>query len=159
MSIFNNQSPTTRSHSQNPFALWQKEMGQLLDRFGRDLGGGAGTDFGFENVTPKVEVTEKDKKYIVRAEIPGMKESDINVTLRDNNLILEGERKSETEKEEGGYYRSEFSYGSFYRAIPLDEEVNANTVKASYKDGILNVDLDKLETTTHKTKKIPIMKS
>ena len=158
MSIFNNQSLTTRSQTQNPFALWQKEMSHLLDRFGRDLGTGT-TDFGFENVTPKVEVTEKDKKYIVRAEIPGIKESDINVTLRDNNLILEGERKSETEKDEGGFYRSEFTYGSFYRAIPLDEDVNANTVKAAYKDGILTVDLEKLETTAHKTKKIPIMKS
>jgi HSP20 family protein len=159
MSIFNHQTltPRTQNQNQNPFAVWQKEMSSLLDRFGRDIGNDFG--FGTEGVIPKVEVKEKDKKYIVRAEIPGMKESDISVTLRDNNLILEGERKVETEKEEEGTYRSEFTYGSFYRAIPLDEDVNANTVKAAYRDGILTVDLEKLETTTHKTKKIPIMKS
>ena len=74
-------------------------------------------------------------------------------------MILEGERKSESKKEEEGYFSSEFSYGSFYRSIPLDEEVNPDTVKASYKDGILTVELDKVKSTPQKTKKIPILKS
>ena len=155
MSIFNNQSLTTRNAPQNPFTLWQKEMSNMLDRFGRDLGG----DYSFEGIAPKVEVKEKDKKFIVKAEVPGMTEDDINVTLRDNCLILEGDRKIETEKEEKGFYSSEFSYGSFYRAIPLGDEVNAEKVKASYKNGILTVELDKLESATHKAKKIPILKS
>lgn len=155
MSIFNNQSLTTRNASQNPFTLWQKEMSNLLDRFGRDLGG----EYSLEGIAPKVEVKEKDKKYIVKAEVPGMTEDDINVTLRDNCLILEGDRKIESEKEEKGFYSSEFSYGSFYRAIPLNEEVNGDKVKASYKNGILTVELEKLESATHKAKKIPILKS
>lgn len=155
MSIFNNQSLTTRNASQNPFTLWQKEMSNLLDRFGRDIGG----DYSLEGITPKVEVKEKDKKFIVKAEVPGMTEDDINVTLRDNNLILEGDRKVESEKEEKGFYSSEFTYGSFYRAIPLGEEVNADKVKASYKNGILTVELEKLESGSHKAKKIPILKS
>jgi len=153
MSIFNN-NPSLINRG-NPLSAWQKDMASLLDRFGRDLG----DDYLLEGVAPKVEIKEKDKKYIIKAEIPGMSEDDISVTLRDNNLILEGERKSESEKEEKGFFSSEFSYGSFYRAIPFEEDVNADTVKASYKNGILTVNLDKLETSSHKAKKIPILKS
>jgi HSP20 family protein len=131
-------------------------MNNLFDRFGRDMGT---LDVDLTDFSPRVEIKEKDKHYTVSAEVPGIKESDINVTLKDNNLILEGERKSESKKEEEGYFSSEFSYGSFYRSIPLDEEVNPDTVKASYKDGILTVELDKVKSTPQKTKKIPILKS
>jgi HSP20 family protein len=111
-----------------------------------------------EEFSPKVELRETDKGYSVRAEIPGISESDVNVTLRENNLILEGEKKTETKKEERGHYFSEFSYGSFYRSIPLEEEVNPDKVKATYRNGILNVELEKIEGSTG-SKKIPIMRS
>jgi HSP20 family protein len=154
MSLFRNQSLALRN--QNPITSWQNEMNNLFDRFGRDMGT---LDVDLTDFSPRVEIKEKDKHYTVCAEVPGIKESDINVTLKDNNLILEGERKSESKKEEEGYFSSEFSYGSFYRSIPLDEEVNPDTVKASYKDGILTVELDKIKATPQKTKKIPILKS
>ena len=154
MSLFRNQSMALRN--QNPITSWQNEMNNLFDRFGRDMGT---LDVDLTDFSPRVEIKEKDKHYTVSAEVPGIKESDINVTLKDNNLILEGERKSEIKKEEEGYFSSEFSYGSFYRSIPLDEEVNPDTVKASYKDGILTVELDKVKATPQKTIKIPILKS
>ncbi len=154
MSLFRNQSIALRN--QNPITSWQNEMNNLFDRFGRDMGT---LDVDLTDFSPRVEIKEKDKHYTVSAEVPGIKESDINVTLKDNNLILEGERKSESKKEEEGYFSSEFSYGSFYRSIPLDEEVNPDTVKASYKDGILTVELDKVKATPQKTIKIPILKS
>lgn len=154
MSLFKNQSLTSRN--QNPMTLWQKEMNNLFDRFGRDLGT---FDVDLSGFSPKVEIKEKDKQFIVSAEVPGIKENDISVTLRDNNLILEGERKTESKKEGEGYFSSEFSYGSFYRSIPLDEDVNPDSVKASYKDGILTVELEKVKASSHKSKKIPIMKS
>lgn len=155
MSIFNNLSLTTRNTSQNLLNVWQRELSNLMDRFDRDLV----SDFSFEGIVPRVEIKEKDKKYIIKAEVPGMTEDDINVTLRENSLILEGERKSESEKEEKGFFSSEFSYGRFYRAIPLDEDVNADKVKASYKNGILTVELEKVESAIHNAKKIPILKS
>jgi HSP20 family protein len=154
MSLFKNQGLTVRN--QNPISSWQKEMNNLFDRFGRDLGS---FDTDLTGFSPKVEIKEKNKHYTVCAEVPGMKESDINVTLEDNCLILQGERKTESKKEEEGFFSSEFSYGSFYRSIPLDEEVNPDTVKASYKDGLLTIDLDKVKESSHKTKKIQIMKS
>lgn len=152
MSLFKNQSLTQRS--QSPLSTWQREMNSLFDRFNRDVFEGDSGDF-----SPKIELQEKDKGYVVCAEVPGIKENDINVTLQDNNLILEGERKSESKTEEEGFYRSEFSYGSFYRSIPLENEVNPDSVKASYKDGILTIEMNKVKPSSHKSKKIPIMKS
>lgn len=155
MSLFKNQAPSTRT--QNPMSLWQQEMNSLFDRFNRNLGD---FDFGgLDKFSPKIEVKEKDKNYTVFAEVPGIKEDDINVTLRDNNLILEGERKSENTVDEEDFHKSEFSYGSFYRSIPLTDEINPDSVKASYKDGILKVEMDKVKPSNHKSKKIPILKS
>ena len=154
MSLLGNHSLTTRS--QNPLSLWKKDLNQLMRKFDDDFG-----TFKIEtsDFMPNVEIKERDKSYTVCAEVPGMKESDINVTFRDNNLILEGERKSESKEEKEGYYTSEFSYGSFYRSIPMEEEVNADSVKASYKDGILTVEMDKVKPSNHKAKKIPVLKS
>ncbi|MCM2348954.1 MAG: Hsp20/alpha crystallin family protein [Bacteriovoracaceae bacterium] len=153
MSLFKNQS-VTPFRSPGTLSTWQREMNSLFDRFNRDIFEGETGEF-----SPRIEVQEKDKGYIVCAEVPGIKESDINVTLQDNNLVLEGERKSESKTEEEGFYRSEFSYGSFYRSIPLADEINPDSVKASYKDGILTVEMNKLKPSSHKSKKIPILKS
>ena len=111
---------------------------------------------GVEGFTPRVEVKETDKHILVSAEVPGMKEKDINITLRENNLIIEGEKKSERRKEEKGYYSSEFSYGSFYRSIPLYAEVDADKVEATYKNGVLEVTLNKLEESKQTAKRIEI---
>ena len=139
---------------ENPFSIWQQDMKNLVDRFYRQLDLPVSNDFPL-----KVEVKEKEKSYRVLVEAPGMNEKDISVTLRDNVLILEGERKKETEEEEKDRYFSEFSYGSFYRSIKLDNEVNPESVKASYKDGILTVTLEKMRGQTHTGKKIPITNS
>jgi HSP20 family protein len=142
------------TRNENPFMTWQREMNSLFDRFNRDM------DFSnseLEQFSPRVELKEKENGYVVRAEIPGMSEKDINVSLRDNNLILEGEKKSESKKEDKGQYFSEFSYGSFYRSIPLEEEVNPDNVKATYRNGVLTVEIETLREIEHKSKKIPII--
>ncbi len=146
-------SLTTRR--ENPFVSWQREMNDWFDKFNRELDVPM---MEMEEFSPRVELRETDKGYSVRAEIPGISESDVNVTLRENNLILEGEKKTETRKEERGHYFSEFSYGSFYRSIPLEEEVNPDKVKATYKNGILNVELEKIEGSFG-SKRIPIIRS
>ena len=144
-------SLTTRNS--NPIVSWQKEMNRLFDEFNRDLDLGRSD---IERFEPKVEVKEKDREYIVRAEIPGIPENKLHVTLRDNCLIIEGEKKSEEEKEEKGFYHSEFSYGSFYRAIPLEQEVDENKVNASYKHGVLKVHIAKTGQGKHGERSIPI---
>ena len=87
MSLFRNQALTSRN--QNPMSLWQNEMNNLFDRFGRDMGN---LDVNVTDFLPRVEIKEKDKHYTILAEVPGIKENEINVTLKENNLILEGER-------------------------------------------------------------------
>jgi HSP20 family protein len=85
-----------------------------------------------------------------------MEEKDLNITLIDNNLVLEGERKSAQKKEDEGNFFSEFKYGSFYRSIPMDEDVDSNNVSAVYKNGVLNIELKKLKPSTSKQKRIQI---
>lgn len=92
---------------------------------------------------PRLELNETDKNYNISVEIAGMKEKDIHVKVKDNNLIVEGEKKYESKTEEENYFRSEFSYGSFYRSIPLSEEVSKK-IKTSYKDGVYLITLDKV---------------
>lgn len=137
----------------NPLVSWQKEMNRLFDQFNRDLDL---TKSDLEIFEPKVEIKDKKREYVIRAEVPGIPEEDIQATLRDNCLIIEGERKTEEEKEEKGFYRSEFSYGSFYRAIPLEDDVDEGKVNASYKRGVLTVHLAKTGRGKHGERQIPI---
>ncbi len=101
-----------------------------------------------ETFSPRVDVKETATGYSVRAELPGVDEKDINLSLDDNCLILQGEKKTESS--------SEFSYGSFYRTIPLRADVDDNKIEATYRNGILTVNLVKKEDGTEKSKKIKI---
>lgn len=131
-------------------------MEDMFDRFRRDFYAPDFFQGGLEGFAPKVEVKETDKHIHVSAEIPGMKEKDINITLRDNCLIIEGEKKNERKKEEKGYFSSEFTYGSFYRSIPLSADVDQDKVEATYKNGLLDVSLNKLEESKQAAKRIEI---
>jgi HSP20 family protein len=109
-----------------------------------------------ETNMPKVEVNESEKGYFVQAELPGMKEKDIKLTLEDNCLILQGEKKSEHHPEDKSLLRSEFFYGPFYRTIPFRADVDDNKIDATYRDGILSVNLVKKTDGTERTKRIQI---
>lgn len=95
--------------------------------------------------TPAFDVYEEKDKYIVKAELPGMKKEDINVSLHDGNLIISGERKSETKSEGTEVYRAERYFGKFQRSVSLPPTVAAGKVAAEYKDGVLTVTLPKSE--------------
>jgi len=92
-----------------------------------------------EGWAPDIEVFHRDNELVVRADLPGLTKDDIKVNLMDNRMTLQGERKREHEEERGGVYRSECSYGSFYREIPLPEGAITDQAKASFKDGVLEV--------------------
>ena len=105
---------------------------------------------------PAVDIQDKDDKYVLEVEIPGMKEDEIELDLHDNILTLKGERKSEIKEEEEGYYHAERSFGSFRRDIPFSDQVNTDKVKADLKNGILHIDLMKKEKNKENHKKIKI---
>lgn len=103
---------------------------------------------------PVVDIVEKNGNIEVKAELPGMSKEDIKVTVKDNVLSLSGERKQEIETKEKTFHRIERFYGSFCRNIQLPERVKADKVKATYKDGVLNIVLPK--PASAKPKKIDV---
>jgi HSP20 family protein len=147
MAIWNN-LPANRKN--------QELFSDFFDLYARDFFSPMLGEEKSETFMPKVEVHETEKGYSVRAELPGMKEEDIQLSLDDNCLILQGEKKSETKKEGKNQLKSEFSYGSFYRTIPLRADVDDNNIDATYRDGILHVELVKKADGTERTKRIAI---
>ena len=104
--------------------------------------------------TPAIEVFEKEDRFLVKAELPGMKEEDIDVSAVGDTLTIKGERKAESEVKEEDYYCCERSYGSFFRSIALPSHVDAKKIEASYEDGVLEVSLPKIPEV--KPKKISV---
>jgi HSP20 family protein len=97
----------------------------------------------FERVAwvPEIEVRQNNGQFVVRADLPGLKKDDFKVELTDSLLTISGERKEEKEEKREGYYRSERSYGSFYRQIPLPEGAKTETATAEFNDGVLEISM------------------
>jgi len=103
---------------------------------------------------PAIEVFEKEDRFVVKAELPGMTEEDIDISVVGETLTIKGERKAETEVKEEDYYCCERSYGNFSRSIALPSTVDAKKIEASYEDGVLEVNLPKAAEV--KPKKISV---
>ena len=103
---------------------------------------------------PAIEVFEKEDKFVVKAELPGMTEEDIGISVVGDTLTIKGERKAEGEVKEEDYYCCERSYGSFSRSIVVPSNVDAKKIEASYDDGVLEVSLPKAPEV--KPKKITV---
>jgi len=105
---------------------------------------------------PEVDITEEKDRLIVKADLPGMKQEEINVEVSEGVLTIRGERKHETESKEGKTYRVERSYGSFLRSFTLPAGVDAARVNAAYKNGVLEVTLPKLAEAKAKQIKVEV---
>jgi HSP20 family protein len=103
---------------------------------------------------PALELRENHDNYQISVEVPGVDKKDVEVTLHDGVLTISGERKQETEVKDGEYVRTERAYGRFQRQVTLPQPVNADAVKAAYKDGVLTITLPK--TAEAKPKQIAI---
>ena len=115
---------------------------------------GAEDDMSLSNWSPSVDVYETTENIVIKAEVPGVKKEDISVEVKDNTLYLKGERKFEKDVKEENYHRMERSYGSFRRVFSLPATVEQDQVKASFKDGVLEIMLPKAEKA--KPKKIAV---
>lgn len=131
----------------SPFALMRR-FTEEMDRMFEDYGVGGslsasrsagGLRQGAGYFAPQVEVFEREGQLVVRADLPGMTKDDVRVEVTDNGILLEGERRYEHQESQGGVYRSERSYGSFRRMVPLPEGTNAEDAKATFKDGVLEI--------------------
>ena len=100
--------------------------------------------------SPPVDIYETDDALVMKAELPGFSKDDISIEMKENTLVIKGERKHEDEVKEGNYHRIERSYGAFQRAFMLPMTVDQEKVKASYKDGILELRLPKVQAAQPK---------
>lgn len=107
--------------------------------------------------TPSVDVSETDKEFVIKAEIPGVKKEDVKVTVENGMLTIKGERKMEKEEKGKKFHRVECSYGSFVRSFRIPDGVDESKVKAEFKDGVMNVALPKSEKTKSKALEIPVV--
>ncbi|MFA7097409.1 MAG: Hsp20/alpha crystallin family protein [Gammaproteobacteria bacterium] len=103
---------------------------------------------------PKVDIVERDNEVLVRAEIPGVKKEDLDVSVTDDTVTIRGTARTEAEDEKGEYYRRELHYGEFARTVALPAAVNADLCSARFKDGILELTLPKVERTKRRTIRI-----
>lgn len=124
----------------SPFSLLRRfgeDMEQLFEDFGFGLAPSSFNQMAMW--TPQVEVFERDGKLIVRADLPGVNKDDVRVELRDDAIVMRGERREEREENRDGFYRTERVYGAFYREIPLPGGVTVDQAEASFGDGVLEI--------------------
>lgn len=139
------ESGIQRTRTWSPFSLMSRMMTDM-DRFFDDIGFGrapwtqgmtrsmTGVDF-----IPKIDVIERDGKLTLHADLPGMRQEDVKVNVENGVLTISGERTHEHEHEKGGVYRCEREYGSFRRSLSLPEDINPESIQASFDQGVLEV--------------------
>lgn len=132
----------------------QNEMNRLFNTFFDSPTPGGNGGAALRRWIPAMDVVETEGGYVLRADLPGMSESDVKVELDDNVLTISGERKSEHEQRSQGYYRVERASGSFSRSLTLPEGVDADDIQASFDNGVLEVQIPKPEQS--KPRKVQI---
>ena len=161
--------PVAQPPVQHLFGLRQ-EIDHLFDdffrsfrfpRFGRgtfDIEPFRRFESSFGVSVPHVDVTESEDEFEITAELPGMDEQDIDITLSEGVLTLKGEKKEETEKRDKkrDYYVMERSYGTFQRSLTLPVDINEAKTKATFKNGVLTVTLPKKVAAKKEERKVPI---
>jgi HSP20 family protein len=109
-----------------------------------------------EEAIPSVDIFEEGDNVVVKAELPGIKKEDVDVSVTDNVISISGEKKKEEKVERKNYYREERSYGSFTRSFRLPMEVQTDKAKASFKEGVLEIRIPKTEEAKKREKKVSI---
>lgn len=156
--------------SAGPFEFMRRvgdEMDRVFDRVFDDFGLGRRSStprslFSASPITreslwaPRIEAFQKEDKFIVRAELPGLKKEDVDLNITDDVITIQGQRRHEHEEQREGFFHSERSYGSFYRAIPLPEGVLTDTADASFKDGVLEIKMQAPPNEVSRGRKLEI---
>lgn len=155
----------------SPFGLMRRmaeDMDRIFGDFGfgpslglpllsPSLGQGRGlTPGGLRAWAPQLETFRRGDKLVVRADLPGLRKEDVNVEVDNGMLTISGQRSEEQVDDRDDYYRSERSYGEFYRALPLPENVTGESCEATFKDGVLEVTLPLPKQQERKARRIDV---
>lgn len=154
--------PIRREEARDPYVALRERMDRVMDEFlgGLDVWPSTWAVRPFEwrmgAFTPSIDIRDEDNQIKIEAELPGLADKDVEITLSEDTLIITGEKKQEEKQKEKNYYRMERSYGSFKRTIPLPVDIDRDKVEAHFKNGVLDITLPKTKEAVESTKKIPI---
>ena len=149
-----------------PLASVRRDIDRFFDSMSPDLHRafdldpfrrlGAAFEIARGDLVPSAEVTEEKKSYQISAELPGVEEKDISLTLQDHMLTISGEKKSERKEETKDYHLSERRYGSFQRSFRVPDDVDENKISASFDKGVMTIVLPKGASAKPKGRQIPV---
>ena len=145
----------TKSAALSPFEQMHEEMDRMFEDFLPQFSTARELDKRFDFLA-SVDLSETDDALELKADLPGMEDGDIDVTLQDGALLISGERKHESEKKRKNYYRAERAYGAFRRAIPLPCEIDEDGIEARFKKGVLTIHMPKSPAARENQRKIEI---
>jgi HSP20 family protein len=134
-------------------SLFNRLMPTMFGRMPSRFGGGNG---GHLEWAPSADISETDKEYLIRAELPAVRKEDVKVTVGDSMITIEGERKQQKEDKNEKMHRVESLYGHFTRSFSLPESVDENAIRCESKDGVLTVHIPKTHTPKQQTKQIKV---
>lgn len=154
----NEKKVTVRRESEEPLHALQHNMNRLFDDFFGDFGMTPFGRWGEQTrlFQPQIDISENDKAITVTAELPGLTDEDVEISLDRDVLTISGEKKEEKEDKGDNYYHVERSYGAFRRQISLPTEVVADKVEATFKNGVLTIDLPKSPEAQKRVKHITV---
>jgi HSP20 family protein len=156
MSVLTRWEPLTRWSSLKELEDMEKRLSTIFGRSPMTAEGQKQEAISVTEWSPLVDISEDDKEYTVKAEIPEMKKDDIKINVHDDVLTVSGERKYEKEEKGKKYHRVERAYGSFRRSFALPENADGSKISAEYKDGVLKVHLPKSEQAKKKAIEVKI---
>jgi HSP20 family protein len=150
--------PATRP--KDIFSAMRDEMNRVLERFegGKPFWSTPVSRWVSGTMVPELDVRESDAAIIVEAELPGVDEKDIAVTVANGHLTIKGEKRSESEQSEESYYVAERSFGSFQRSLRLPDSVDESKIEASFDKGVLKISAPKRADSQKPERKIPVSK-
>ncbi len=125
--------------------LMNKRFSDIMDEFFNDAVNTKNNSF-----VPGIDISETDDQFLISAQIPGMKKDDIKINLENGQLAISGERSFKNEEDGKTFHRVETNYGSFNRSFQLPDNVDEESIKASYEDGLLNISVNKTENKVKK---------
>lgn len=144
---------SARRDDEMPFLALHREMNRLFDELFSDFDAGLPMAWGRDaRESPRVDVSETDNEVRVEAELPGVEEKDIEVSLYDGYVTIRGEREFDKEEKDKNYHRVERSFGSFERSLALPAEVDDATAEAVFKNGVLEIRLPKVNPSAGRKK-------